>query len=252
MDRLLENIEKYKFAIIGTALFHIAIFFYVNFSTVERPYKLMPPEVAMDVPLDEFELDPELLEKLDLPLPMPTEEVYNLAADANDTREKSYDDFSTQELDDFDMTSAKDLEKQYFDEWAATHPDQTAKSQADILDPKGDSKTKNPIDQNTINSDGDKAFAGAVMVSFSLDNRKAHSLPRPGYTCNSSGTVVVNIKVDKSGVVKSADLNTSLSSSADECMVEKAIRYAKKSRFNLNSSSPMLQAGTITYKFVSK
>jgi len=90
------------------------------------------------------------------------------------------------------------------------------------------------------------------MVSFDLDNRKAHSLPRPGYTCNSSGTVVVNIKVDKSGEVKSADFNSALSSSADECMVEKAIRYAKKSRFNLNSNSPMLQSGTITYKFVSK
>jgi len=235
-------------------LFHIGVFFYTNFSTVERPYKMMPPEVAMDVPLDEFELDPELLEQLDLPIPSPqSEEIYNVAADANDTREKSYDDYSTQEMDDFDMTSAKDLEKQYFDEWAATHPDKGDNSRADIVDPKDDkNNTKNPIDRNNINTGGDKAFAGSVMVSFDLDNRKAHSLPRPGYTCNSSGTVVINVKVDKSGEVKSADFNSSLSSSADECMVEKAIRYAKKSRFNLNSNSPMLQSGTITYKFVSK
>jgi hypothetical protein len=249
VDNVLGYIEKYRFAIIGTVMIHVAFFFYANFATVTKPYKLVPPEVVISIPLDDIDFDPELMEQLALTNPQESEEVFNVAADANDSRERSYEDYSTQEMETFDMTNAKDLEAQYMAEWAATHPDE--KASADITDKNNDKNDdRNPTDKS-IDDKGSNAFAGAVMVSYDLESRKAHSLPKPGYTCNSAGTVVIDVKVDKSGSVKTATFNSSLSRSADECMISSALRYAKKSRFNMSSSSSS-QAGTITYKFVSK
>jgi archaellum component FlaC len=257
VDSFLTYVEKYKFAILGTVLFHVVFFFYFNFKTIERPFKFPDPEVEIALPLEDVEFDPEIMEQLEkLKDNQVSEEVYNLASDANDTREKSYENFSTQELDEQVENEARNLEQQYFNEWAATHDNGESGdngSSADIeMDNDKETKSQNDVDKSTINTGGSKSFAGEVMVSYKLDNRKAHSLPKPGYTCNSTGTVVIDVKVDKSGSVKSATYNASLSRSASECMIDKAIRYAKKSRFNFSSSSPGSQSGTITYKFVSK
>ncbi|MCB9224053.1 MAG: hypothetical protein H6582_07765 [Crocinitomicaceae bacterium] len=255
MDAFLTYIEKYKFAILGTVVFHVIFFFYFNFKTIERPFKFPDPSVEVSVPLEDIEFDPEIMEKLELTKNNQTsEEVYNVASDANDKRNKSYENFSTQELDEQVENEAKNLEQQFFNEWAATHDggDGSNGSTADIDLNNDKKKPLNTVDKSTINSGGSNSFAGEVMVSFDLTSRKAHSLPKPGYTCNSAGTVVIDVKVDKSGEVKSATYNGTLSTSADECMIEKAIRYAKKSRFNLSSSAPAMQSGTITYKFVNK
>jgi hypothetical protein len=211
------------------------------------------PEISLSIPLDDIEFDPEIMKMMDLDKTQPSEEIYNLAADQNDTREKSYDDFSTQEIDDQVEFDAKQLEQQYFDEWAATHDKGDNGSTADIeLDKDKNNKNPNEINNSNIKTDGSNAFAGSVMVSFNLKDRKAHSLPKPGYTCNSSGTVVIDIKVDKNGGMRTATYNPSKSRGADECMISKALKYARKSRFNLSNSAPSTQSGSITYKFVSK
>lgn len=254
MDKAFDYIERYKFAIIGTVVIHVSFFFYANFSTIERPFRMADPQVEISLPLEDIDFDPEIMKQLNLNKENPVpEEVSNLAADANDTREKSHENFSTQEMDEQVENETRDLEKQFFEEWESTH-ESNAKdnSTADIEIEKDKNKQDNTVDKSNISTNGSNAIAGEVMVSYNLKNRKAHSLPRPGYTCNNSGTVVIDVKVDKSGSVKSATYNSSLSSSADECMVSKALRYAKKSRFNFSSSAPGTQGGTVTYKFVSR
>jgi len=251
VDALLEYIERYKFAIFGTVIFHVLVFFYFNFKTIEEPFRMPDPEISLSIPLDDIEFDPEIMKMMNLDKQQPSEEVYNLAADQNDTREKSYDDYSTQEIDDQVEFDAKKLEQQYFDEWAATHDNGDNGSTADIELDKDKNKS-NEINKSNIKTDGSNAFAGSVMVSFNLKDRKAHSLPKPGYTCNSSGTVVIDIKVDKNGGMRTATYNPSKSQGADECMISKALKYARKSRFNLSNSAPSTQSGSITYKFVSK
>ena len=251
MDKFLEYVERYKFAILGTVIIHVGVFVYANLATIQKPYKLVDAGIEIPLNLDEIEFDPEMMKLLDIPPKTESnEEVMNMSADANDARDKAFEDYSTQELETFDETSAKELEKQFFEEWAATHGDPN-KSNADIEDKKNPEDNKvNNVDRNNIKTDGSNAVAGAVMVSFNLPNRKAFSLPKPGYTCNSSGTVVIDIKVDKSGTVKSVSVNSASSSGADECMISKALRYAEKSRFNLGNNAPASQSGTITYKFV--
>ncbi|MEM8846606.1 MAG: hypothetical protein AAGD17_05840 [Bacteroidota bacterium] len=89
-----------------------------------------------------------------------------------------------------------------------------------------------------------------TSISYSLIDRNAYSLPPPIYTCIEGGKVVINIKVDKSGYVTEADFNDKSSSTSNGCLVDNAIQYALKARFNSDSKSS--QIGTITYLFQSK
>ncbi|MBT8185752.1 MAG: hypothetical protein KJN76_12980, partial [Eudoraea sp.] len=89
-----------------------------------------------------------------------------------------------------------------------------------------------------------------TSVSYSLVGRNNYSLPPPIYTCIEGGKVVINIVVDSNGYVIEADFNTKSSGTSNGCLVDNAIEYAKKARFN--SSSRTSQKGTITYIFQSK
>lgn len=252
MDQFLDYIERHKFAILGTILFHIIFFMSTNFVTIKRPFKIEPDITEIEIDAEAIEIDEELLEMLNRQNELNhNEQLYNLAADANDSRERSYENFSTQELDEQVENEARNLEQQYFEEWASTHADEGG---AQATNDNGANESPNNEQprynkNSAVDNEGGNAFAGQVMVSFSLKDRKAHALEVPGYTCYGSGTVVIDIKVDKTGVVKSAEYNPGLSSRATDCMIQKAKRYAKRARFDYSSSASGLASGTITYKF---
>jgi len=251
VDKFLDYIEKFKFAIIATLVFHLAFFLWSNFVTVKDIKRIPPPEVDIEIPLDDIEFDEEMMKMLDLDKePLPNQNLANMAADANDNREKSYDDYSTNEEDFSEeaQMSAKELEAKYFNEVASSENNDRHNKLENI--DKHELKTYDKSTKNTT-SGGKNAYAGEVMISYNLKERKAYSLPNPGYTCNGSGVVVIQIKVDKSGSVKFADYSASQSNHATQCMIERAIKYAKKSRFDYVSGSGM-QTGTITYKFVGQ
>lgn len=249
MDQFLDKIEKYKFAIIGTIVIHMLVFFFSLFTTIKNVGFMPPPEIAVEIPLDDIEFEPEIAEILDLDKePQPAQDISNLAADANDNRDKSYDDYSTnaEDLSAESMMSAKELEAKYFEE-AAANNDRT--DVASNMEEHKLNETKSNNDN--VTTGGQNAYAGEVMIKYNLKGRKSHSLHNPGYTCNSSGTVMIQIKVDKNGDVKDAVFMPSGSSGATECMIQKSIRSAKKSRFDYKAGASM-QAGTITYKFIVK
>lgn len=254
---ILNFIERYKFAVIGTVLFHVMFFLYANFVTIKRPVRLVEPTVEMDIPLEDVMMDPELMKLLEIkPNDQSNAPIYNVTSDANDTREKSYENFSTQEMDKMVEENAKNLEQQYFDEWAATHDNGAGPESNSSMDIQTDKQkqltNKNQTTDKSIDTQGANAFAGDVMASFDLKDRKAHALEKPGYTCNTAGTVTLQIKVDKNGDVKDVTYLPGASSNATECMIQQSIKYAKRSRFNYSSTAPAMQTGTITYKFVSR
>ncbi len=89
-----------------------------------------------------------------------------------------------------------------------------------------------------------------TSISYSLIDRNHRSLPIPIYICIEGGRVVINIKVDALGYVIEANVNTKSSSTLNGCLVDNAIEYALKSKFN--PSAKASQMGTITYLFQSK
>jgi len=89
-----------------------------------------------------------------------------------------------------------------------------------------------------------------TSVSFSLVGRNNYKLPPPIYTCIEGGKVVINIVVDAVGNVTNASYNEKSSGTSNGCLVENAITYALKAKFN--TSSKVSQKGTITYLFQGK
>lgn len=92
--------------------------------------------------------------------------------------------------------------------------------------------------------------ARRTSVSYSLIGRNNYKLPPPIYTCIEGGKVVINIEVDAVGNVTDASFNAKSSGTSNGCLVDNAITYALKAKFN--TSSKALQKGTITYLFQGK
>ena len=89
---------------------------------------------------------------------------------------------------------------------------------------------------------------GRVTVKYSLTNpmREHRYLDIPAYRCEGGGEVVVAITVNRSGEVTGAYIK----SGGDDCMCRTALISARRSRFDINSSAPAKQSGTITYTFI--
>lgn len=87
-------------------------------------------------------------------------------------------------------------------------------------------------------------------VSFSLSGRSAVSLPKPKYPGNDAGIVVVRITVDSNGNVTSAEAGVRGTTIANQSFLNEAKQAALKAKFNVDSSAPSIQQGTITFRFV--
>lgn len=93
---------------------------------------------------------------------------------------------------------------------------------------------------------------GSTLMSYNLNGRKAYQnnddyIKIPGYMCGKgiSETIVVKVKVNSNGDVYWAQ--SQAPPTANQCCVELAERYAKKSRFEY--SEKPIEEGTITYSF---
>lgn len=94
-------------------------------------------------------------------------------------------------------------------------------------------------------------YSGPSVVSYTLDGRKASSLPIPAYRCFKGGLVTVIITVDNSGKVINAKVQDGVSSE-DRCLREFAVRAARMSRFSISPTAPPRQTGDIVYQFIAQ
>lgn len=75
------------------------------------------------------------------------------------------------------------------------------------------------------------------------------ALPLPSYNVQKSGKVVVRITVDRNGKVTSAIPGYQGTTVTDKTLWEAAKEAALKATFNISSTAPVSQEGTITYVF---
>ena len=89
---------------------------------------------------------------------------------------------------------------------------------------------------------------GNVTVRYSFTNptRRATYLVIPAYRCEGGGEVVVAAVINQNGKVISARVD----SGGDSCMRSIAVSAARSSTFNVDTSAPEKQEGTITYIFI--
>ena len=96
-----------------------------------------------------------------------------------------------------------------------------------------------------------ETYTGPAVISYSLDGRKAMSLPVPAYKCMGGGDVSVSIIVNRKGYVVGTKIIESVSS-PDQCLRDYALRAAGRSRFTASQDAPERQAGEIVYRFLAQ
>jgi TonB family protein len=87
-------------------------------------------------------------------------------------------------------------------------------------------------------------------ISYNLGGRGAVVLPKPAYTSQKAGKVVVDITVDKAGNVIRAKAGGRGTTVQDASLFDQAERAAKKAKFKSSSSAAEKQVGSITYTFI--
>ena len=104
-------------------------------------------------------------------------------------------------------------------------------------------------DNNKSNGDSSpKSNNRNSTNSYRLVDRTAVFFPNPVYTCESNGKVVLNIEVDHKGEVVYLSINENSSTTNNECLIDSALKYAKKTQFSASKNKPT-QLGSITYIF---
>jgi len=203
------------------------------------------PQEVIEIDRDNIEVPPDF-----------DESVKNIVSDANETRDKSYENYSENKSRQEVANDIKALEEQMRNEAGGSAERERLHDL--IEDRKNQQMNTENSNHQTVDQGGDVAYAGKTMVDFSLAGREPFQNNRwyirnPGYTCGTGmGTIVVDIRVNGNGNVTNASYNSGKSRGGNGCMIEQAVKYAEMSRFNYSGSAPKAQSGTITYIFVSQ
>jgi hypothetical protein len=95
-------------------------------------------------------------------------------------------------------------------------------------------------------------YSGPTRIYYNLTGRTHTYLPIPIYKCEGAGKVVLSIEVNPKGLVTSASVIPTESTTTDQCLVETAVNTALVSRFNPDVKALKNQTGTLTYHFVAQ
>ena len=96
---------------------------------------------------------------------------------------------------------------------------------------------------------GSGSGVGNGNGNYQLGNRKALSKPQPNYVCDEQGIVVVQISVDQSGKVISANPGIRGTTNAAKCLLDQAKIAALNTRWQSDNTAPEKQVGKIIYNF---
>ncbi|NER14578.1 hypothetical protein GWK08_14075 [Leptobacterium flavescens] len=231
------------------------VLFNIHLSGIKEPeylLELAPEELWEEIP------EPIIEEKVEQEL-VKTHMAYNEAAKSR--FDKELDEFKTlEEL----MEEAKEAESEDTENTDDTSNEDSDNEnnddEKDFLTSSGGSGSINSaskVKKRTLDSDGNNTTEEIsknnvanrnTSISYSLKDRMHRKLPNPIYTCAQNGKIVINIKVDNQGNVIEATFNQASSNSRNGCLVDNAIAYALKAKFE-NNSGKREQIGTITYLF---
>ena len=95
-------------------------------------------------------------------------------------------------------------------------------------------------------------YRGPTRIFYELAGRVHKNLPLPIYLCEGAGKVVVDIEVDRKGLVVTSAINERETAIVNECLYEAAKKAASLSIFNTDYSAPNRQSGKITYHFAAQ
>ena len=138
------------------------------------------------------------------------------------------------------MNDVKNYEQSQFKDLSSDNP---------ILKKKQVESSKNTIEKP-------KEFKSLAKTSnatakYFCKGRNMISQKIPSYLCDAIGMVRLNIKVNSKGLVTDCKVDNSLTTTENECLIENALRYANRWRFNQDFSKAQKQSGWIEFIYIS-
>jgi hypothetical protein len=258
MNNFFNFIDKYKFGIIAAFATYIGIFMYLQLTSIPEYFEIKPftEGARLEKPKEEVALKPENIE---VPPQFEAGKVTNTARDMNDNRSRSEEDWTATKSTSEDVEKmVREEERKMFEETGGAAKRKAIQQMDEERKKNEKNKSNTPVKSTNSQTGSNNAVKGNVMVEWSLQNRMPHqnnewNVRNPGYTCGhgSTGRVVIVIKVGQDGRVVSASAEASGSSTANSCMIEQALKYAKLSRFDY-SPTEVNQSGKIYYTFISQ
>jgi periplasmic protein TonB len=114
---------------------------------------------------------------------------------------------------------------------------------------KGNGDQGKPWGDPTSNNYGDGKGKGDSGIGYSLGGRKHVALPRPDENSQTTGIIVIRVKVDRKGNVTEASYQSKGSTSTNAGLINAAVLAAKKAKFEADANALEFQLGSITYNF---
>ena len=210
-----------------------------SYQSVDMVQKVTPVEF-----MDPEEMPEEMKEMM---APKKNEPVSNKSFNTEDKRdysEQKYDSRTEKSIQEEVEKELKEFEAKEFAKYKKEKPH-------DVTVNKEENKIKTNKESEEVKTSSG-SFKGSVTAMYELIQRRDEKLPIPAYICKGSGTVKVNISVDREGLVMEATIDKRGSNYKEACIGENALVYAKKSRFSVSTVAPELQNGWILYTFISQ
>ena len=96
---------------------------------------------------------------------------------------------------------------------------------------------------------GSGAGHGTGVGNYNMNGRKPLSTPKPSYTCNEEGVVVVQVYANPAGKVISATAGARGTTNSASCLLTQAKAAAMQTTWTPAPNAPDKQSGTIIYNF---
>lgn len=244
--RFLDWFERHKIAVIGTLVLHVLVLFVLAIWKLQSvPREDQISDMRMEV-ISEEEAE-QLLQRMEMDPMEAGGPVTNLTS--NITAELGKPSYNSERLSERVENDLRAFEQAEFDRLAEERRERGEEIEVPELDPsKWDKELYMDKAVEAVK------IEGATTVWHDLDKPKRvdRNIKVPAYVCRGFGQVVVNVVVDREGVVRDARIDAGMSTTSDECMLERALLSARTARFAPNSSAPDRQSGNLYYRYMAQ
>jgi len=240
-----NNLSESKFGILGTVSFHLLLLVLVLAFKINAEKPPKQNGILFDMKTLE-ELSQMLIEVPKIP-DQGQENARNIAVDQTEDKIESFEDYRNYQVSD-----------QIVENLAQSAVEETVKDiiEENNLDPDNDELPDIATEELKMfraeKIEEEQAYQGETNIYFTLENRKIVHLEVPVYKCEGGGLIKLDIRVNRRGKVEWTSVDTAESNSSDPCLVTAAKEAAMKTRFTLNQSAPLLQQGSISYRFIAQ
>ena len=237
-----NNITLY--AILATIVLHVLVILSFNLTKIQSEMTVFSNAAILELDFKE----PEEIEKMLLPpeqnIDESNQDIKDLMQDIQDIRKKSRTNFSESRIN-------QEIENEVIERNNQSLNEKNKKKESGTNSSIKETPTKENETQDK-SAEAENSYAGKVTRYCNVQGRECYTVA-PSYTCKGGGQVQIDIKVDKIGTVKSVKVNTANTTTTNECILNQALDYAKRTtKVSSDLKGEHANSGYIIYNFVSQ